>query len=217
MACQPEKWDARSVGWVSTRGKIEYKFVNCLVCFSTPSRHSTLSMDPALYFPLSRSKRYWYYIFPFCCSYRGEKKKKRKEKKRDSGISSAPYEGLRRSRRSGGLCDGSGGSGGGLQSPHQQAAMTSCHSCQGLWEIFCQGKANSSSFGPNRTVRPSEQGGNVASLELRALFKTAALRRAHGSCNKGPSVRRTGQHRELVTGFTVMHRLGLKRRYWSWK
>lgn len=209
MACQPEKWDARSVGRVSTRGKIEYKFVNCLVCFSTPSRHSTLSMDPALYFPLSQQEILVLYIsILFFLSWK---------KERDSGISSAPYEGLRRSRRSGGLCDGSGGSGGGLQSPHQQAAMTSCHSCQGLWEIFCQGKANSSSFSPNRTVRPSEQGGNVASLELRALFKTAALRRAHGSCNKGPSVRHTGQHRELMTGFTVMRRLGLKRRYWSWK
>lgn len=44
MVCQPEKWDARSVVWVSTRGEIVYKFLNCLVCFSTLSCHSALSM-----------------------------------------------------------------------------------------------------------------------------------------------------------------------------
>lgn len=41
MVCQPEKWDARSVVWISTRSKIEYKFLNCLVCFSTLSCHSS--------------------------------------------------------------------------------------------------------------------------------------------------------------------------------
>lgn len=149
-------------------------------------------------------------MFPFCCSY--SKKEKKKEdilgvlhmKDWRGGAESWWWQ-WRRWRRWWRR---------GLQSSHQQAAMTSCHSCQGLWEIFCQGKANSSSFTPNRTVRPSEQGGNVVSLELRALFKTAALRLPHGTCNKGPSVRHTGQHRELMTGFTVMHRLGL---YWSWK
>lgn len=100
MACQPEKWDARSVAWVSTRGEIEYKFLNCLVCFSTSSCHSTRSMLLPwwIHFSLScRSKRYMYFIFPFCCSYSQKEKKRR----RDSGISSPQHEGLK--RRSGGL------------------------------------------------------------------------------------------------------------------
>lgn len=88
--------------------------------------------------------------------------------------------------RAGDGSSGGGDMGRGLQSSHQWAAMTGCHSCQGLWEIFCQGKANSSSFSPNRPVRPSEQGGDVVSLELRALFETAALRLPHATCNKGP-------------------------------
>jgi len=100
----------------------------------------------------------------------------------------------------------------GLLSSHQQAAMKSCHSCQGLWEIFCQSKANFSSFSRNRTVRLSYPARNVESLELRATLKTVALKLPCATCNKGPSVRHTGQNRELLTCFSVQHLLNL-----SWK
>lgn len=36
------------------------------------------------------------------------------------------------------------------------------------------------------------------SLELRALFKTAALRLPHGTCNKGPSVRPTQRNHDRL-------------------
>lgn len=111
-------------------------------------------------------------------------------------VRSVPNEGPKRREWKDG--DSSSSSGGrrkmrrrGLWSSHQRAAMTSCHSCHRLWEIFCQGKANSSSFTPNRTVRPSEQAANVVSLELRALLKSATVGLPHATCNKRPPQRDT--------------------------
>lgn len=96
MPCQPEKWDARSVVWVSTRGEIEYKFLNCLVCFSTSSCHSMRSMlclgGSSPLFPLAaRDTCFIYFHFVVLIA----------KKRRDSDISSAPHEGLK--WRSGGM------------------------------------------------------------------------------------------------------------------
>lgn len=102
-----------------------------------------------------------------------------------------------------------GSSGGGkrgwgwVQSSHQQAAMTACHSCQGLCDIFCQGKPNSSSFCPNRTVRPWEQGGDVVSLKRCSLFKTAALRLPLA---RSPKAHQRDTHRPTQKRHDRLHR-----------
>lgn len=180
--------------------EIESKFLNCLMHFSAPSHQSPHSI---FYFCESSILLVFHISILLVLQ--------SKEKKR--------YAKWRTEEAEWRAGDGSGGGDGrrGLQSSHQWAAMTGCHSCQELWEIFCQGKANSSSFSPNRPVRPSEQGGDVVSLELRALFKTAALRLPHATCNKGPSVRHRSQLRELMTGFTAKHQLGLRLLCWSWE
>lgn len=98
-----------------------------------------------------------------------------KRKKKGCGTSNTAHVGgVRRTRRR--VCDSNRGNSGRL-------SPSSCHHNLPQVSGALKVKANSCSYGPNRSVGTSEWGGDAASQEQRILFQIAAARLPHGIFN----------------------------------